>query len=151
MEDGPFNEGHQRDDDRRPAVVVDGELLPGQAAAFAAKFRLLRPSDAAAAAAGVLLVGGLLPVRAAVLRSLPALRCVVATSVGVDHIDLAECRRRGIAVANGGPAFAEDVADYAVGLLLDVLRGVSAGDRYVRRGSWGSDGDFPVGSRVSGL
>uniref|UniRef100_A0A803LQV6 D-isomer specific 2-hydroxyacid dehydrogenase catalytic domain-containing protein n=1 Tax=Chenopodium quinoa TaxID=63459 RepID=A0A803LQV6_CHEQI len=85
------------------------------------------------------------------LDCLPSLECVVAHSVGYDHIDLSECRRRGISVANVGDAFSDDVADCAVGLLIDVLRKVSAAHRFVRAGSWPEQVAFPLGSRVSGL
>ncbi|TVT97652.1 hypothetical protein EJB05_57102, partial [Eragrostis curvula] len=49
-------------------------------------------------------------VTADVICSLPALELVVASSVGVDHIDHAACRRRGIRVTNAGPAFSADYA-----------------------------------------
>lgn len=83
-----------------------------------------------------------------ILRLLPSLRLVVTTSAGLNHIDLSECRRLGIAVANAGEVFSEDVADMAVGLLIDLLRKVSAADRYVRQGLWVSKGDYPLGSKV---
>ncbi|RRT37577.1 hypothetical protein B296_00025029 [Ensete ventricosum] len=129
----------------RPPSSVFHEALSG-------RFQLLRPWESplpfdrflAAHAAGVraLLVIGPL------LDALPALRFVVTTSSGVNHIDLAECARRGIAVANAGAIFSMDVADYAVGLLIDVLRRVSASDRYVRGGLWPRAGDYPLGSKV---
>ncbi|XP_074321813.1 glyoxylate/hydroxypyruvate reductase HPR3-like [Silene latifolia] len=76
---------------------------------------------------------------------LPYLKCVVGSSVGTDHIDLAECCRRGISVANIADAFSTDVAEYAVGLLLDVLRRISAADRFVRVGSWPLCREIPLG------
>ncbi|KAK3429856.1 hypothetical protein EUGRSUZ_E01346 [Eucalyptus grandis] len=90
------------------------------------------------------------PVTAEMLRRLPGVRLVVTTSAGLEHIDVAECRRRGIAVANAGDAYSEDVADLAVGLLIDVLRKVSASDWYVRRGSWSGEGEFALGSKLGG-
>ena len=87
-------------------------------------------------------------VSADILRQMPALGLIVTTSMGLDHVDLAECRRRGVAVANAAGLFSEDVADAAVGMLLDVLRRVSAADRHVRRGLWPSSGDYPLGYRV---
>nr|GEY02490.1 glyoxylate/hydroxypyruvate reductase HPR3-like [Tanacetum cinerariifolium] len=69
-----------------------------------------------------------------------------AWRVGVDHIDLEECKRRGIRVTSAGDAFSEDGADYAVGLLLDVLRLLSASDRYVRTGLWPANGFYPLGN-----
>ena len=66
----------------------------------------------------------------------------------MDHIDLAECARRGVAVANSGTVYSTDVADHAVGLLIDVLRRVSAAERFVRRGLWPVQGDHPLGSKI---
>ncbi|CAA7039153.1 unnamed protein product [Microthlaspi erraticum] len=91
-----------------------------------------------------------LPVTAELLSLLPNLEIIICTSVGVDHIDLAECKRRGVAVTNAGDAFSEDVADSAVGLLISVLRRVPAADRYVRSGNWKKFGDYQLGSKVSG-
>ncbi|KAF5466921.1 hypothetical protein F2P56_016802 [Juglans regia] len=85
-----------------------------------------------------------------ILRLLPSLRLVVTTSTGLNHIDLSECRRLGIAVADAGEVFSEDVADMAVGLLIDLLRKVSAADRYVRQGLWAAKGDYPLGSKLGG-
>ena len=86
--------------------------------------------------------------REGVLRHLPALRCIVNTSAGTEHIDLAECRRRGIAVAYGGAVYSDDCADLTVGLLLDVLRKISAADRFVRSGAWETRRKYPLGNRV---
>ncbi|KFK43522.1 hypothetical protein AALP_AA1G136400 [Arabis alpina] len=92
----------------------------------------------------------LLPVTDELLSKLPSLQIIVLTSVGVDHIDFAACKRRGIVVTNAGNAFSEDVADTAVGLLISVLRRIPAADRYVRSGNWAKSGDFKLGSKVSG-
>ncbi|KAL6126043.1 hypothetical protein ACLB2K_074094 [Fragaria x ananassa] len=97
-----------------------------------------------------LLVRGYLKVNADILEQLPALKLVLTISVGVNHIDMAECRRRGISVANVGSAYSEDVADIAVGLYIDVLRKRSAADRYVRQGFWSSKGNYPLGSKLGG-
>ncbi|WOG91894.1 hypothetical protein DCAR_0311149 [Daucus carota subsp. sativus] len=63
-------------------------------------------------------------------------------------MDVAECHRRGVKVTNAGDAFSEDVADFAVGLLVDVLRRVSAVDRFVRVGLWPLNGDYPLDSKA---
>ncbi|XP_048322102.1 glyoxylate/hydroxypyruvate reductase HPR3-like [Ziziphus jujuba] len=89
-------------------------------------------------------------ITAQILQMLPSLRVIVTTSAGLDHVDLLECRRRGIAVANAGNVFSEDVADMAVGLLIDVLRKMSAADRYVRCGIWARNGDYHLGSKLRG-
>ncbi|KAK7851839.1 glyoxylate/hydroxypyruvate reductase HPR3 [Quercus suber] len=90
------------------------------------------------------------PISADIIRLLPSLSLVVTTSAGLNHIDLTECRNRGISIANAGEVFSEDVADLAVGLLIDVFRKVSASDRYVRHGLWATKGDYPLGSKLGG-
>lgn len=97
----------------------------------------------------VVIVYGIYTLTADTIRLLPSLELVVGTSVGVDHIDISECRIRGITVTNAGYAFAEDVADCAIALLIDVLRRVSAGDRYVRSGLWRLKGEYTLGSKVN--
>ncbi|KAL1198174.1 Glyoxylate/hydroxypyruvate reductase HPR3 [Cardamine amara subsp. amara] len=103
----------------------------------------------AASIRAIVSVGGL-SITSELISHLPSLQILVCTSVGVDHVDLAECKRRGIAVTNAGNAFSDDVADFAVGLLISVLRRIPAADRYVRSGNWENLGDFQLGSKVSG-
>ncbi|PRQ57733.1 putative oxidoreductase [Rosa chinensis] len=97
-----------------------------------------------------LLCRAVTPVNADLLQMLPALKLVVTVSTGANHVDKAECRRRGIAVANARNVYSEDVADIAVGLFIDVNRRISAADWYVRRGLWSSKGDYPLGSKIGG-
>jgi hydroxypyruvate reductase 2 len=87
-------------------------------------------------------------VDAAFLDAVPSLRCVFSTATGLDHIDLCECARRGVAVANSGTVYSTDVADHAVGMLVDVLRRVSAAERFLRRGLWPLRGHYPLGTKV---
>uniref|UniRef100_A0A7N0UQP1 D-isomer specific 2-hydroxyacid dehydrogenase NAD-binding domain-containing protein n=1 Tax=Kalanchoe fedtschenkoi TaxID=63787 RepID=A0A7N0UQP1_KALFE len=84
------------------------------------------------------------------VSKLPSLELIVTTSAGLNLIDLSECCRRRIAVANTGEIFSADCADLAVGLLIDVLRKVTSGDRFVRAGAWPSKGAFPLGSKLGG-
>ncbi|KAI3713372.1 hypothetical protein L1987_71949 [Smallanthus sonchifolius] len=100
--------------------------------------------------ARVVIVLGTSPLKTEHLDQYPSVECVVATSAGVDHIDLAECRRRNIRVTSAGSAFSEDGADYAVGLLMDVLLRVSAADRFVRAGLWPVKGHYPLGNKLGG-
>jgi hydroxypyruvate reductase 2 len=138
--------------DESPLVLLAQPLFPDFAAALAGRYRFVLAADAdeaTAAGARVLLVPGLAPVTAEHLGRLPALELVAGTSVGVDHVDLDVCRRRGLSVTNAGPAFAVDSADYAVGLVVAVLRRLSAADAYVRRGRWAAEGDYPLATKVS--
>ena len=50
------------------------------------------------------------------------------------NVDYAACFARGIRVAVASPAFARPVAEFALALALDLLRGVTRADRAFRRG-----------------
>lgn len=86
---------------------------------------------------------------AGTLRALPALRAVASFGVGMDQVDLAAVAAAGVSVSNTPGVLHDCTADIAFGLLIDVARGLSAGDRYVRRGAW-PQAPFALGRRVSG-
>lgn len=56
-------------------------------------------------------------------------------SVGLDKIDLAKCKEKGIRVANTPDVLTDDVTDLAIGLILAVLRRICKSNRYVRSGN----------------
>jgi phosphoglycerate dehydrogenase-like enzyme len=89
-----------------------------------------------AGGAVALLIGGYLPVTAALLDALPTLRIVATMSVGVDTVDVAAARERGIWVANVPGAATEEVAVHAFAMGLSLLRGLPFLDRAVRAGGW---------------
>lgn len=76
----------------------------------------------------------------------PQLRGVCNFAVGVDNFDLAECRRRGVAVTNTPDAVTEGTANIALALMLAAARRVGEGDRFVRAGRFEKQGNiFPTG------
>ncbi len=81
-------------------------------------------------------IAGTGPVTDAHLAAAPRLRVVARYGVGVDAVDLAAAARRGVLVTNTPGANSGAVADHTIALLLAALRGVAAGDKRVRRGSW---------------
>jgi lactate dehydrogenase-like 2-hydroxyacid dehydrogenase len=83
------------------------------------------------------------------LQALPALGIVSINGVGVDKVDLALARSRGVRVTTTPGLLTEDVADLAVGLVIGLLREIPAGDAYVRAGAW-RNGDRPLARKVSG-
>ncbi len=84
------------------------------------------------------------------MQALPNLGAVINFGVGYDTTDVAQAVRRGITVSNTPDVLNDCVADTAVALYLDVLRRVSAADRFVRRGDWLSKGNFPLATKASG-
>jgi lactate dehydrogenase-like 2-hydroxyacid dehydrogenase len=73
---------------------------------------------------------------AELIDSLPHLEIVSSFSVGLDKIDLAKCKEKGIRVTNTPDVLTEDVADLAIGLMIATLRRLCECDRYVRSGNW---------------
>ncbi|KAK9056225.1 hypothetical protein SSX86_027315 [Deinandra increscens subsp. villosa] len=139
---------------RPPPVFTVNEQL------FSNRFQILKAYDsplsthdflqAEAQSVKAVLCSGMSPITADVLRDLPALQFVVSATTGVNHIDMAECRRRGIRVAKVGDVFSDDVADVAVGLLVDVMRRISGGDKFVRGGRWPVTDQYSLGLKLGG-
>ncbi len=98
----------------------------------------------------VAVVGGGAPVGAAEMDALPDLRAIVNFGVGYDNVDLVEATRRGVVVSNTPDVLTDAVADLAVVLVVDVLRGVTAADRFVRSGAWGRGEKLPLTRDVRG-
>lgn len=93
--------------------------------------------------------GGHLGCPSELMQALPALGVIAVNGVGLDKVDLALARSRGIAVGNTPGVLTEDVADLAVGLVIALLRAIPAGDVHVRSGAW-ERGDRPLARKVSG-
>jgi lactate dehydrogenase-like 2-hydroxyacid dehydrogenase len=86
---------------------------------------------------------------AALMDKLPSLKVISSFGVGFDKVDVAAAYKRGIMVGYTPNVLNDCVADIAWGLLIDVSRGISASDRYVRRGEW-PKANYPLQTRVSG-
>jgi glyoxylate reductase len=69
-------------------------------------------------------------------RAGPQLNVVSNYGVGVDHIDVAACTRRGIAVGNTPGVLTETTADFAFALLMAAARRIPEGYDYVRQDQW---------------
>jgi lactate dehydrogenase-like 2-hydroxyacid dehydrogenase len=80
-----------------------------------------------------------------------AVRLLCNYGVGVDHIDLDACRRRGIMVTNTPDILTESTAELAILLMLMVARRAGEGERELRAGAWtGSRPTHMIGTQVSG-
>jgi lactate dehydrogenase-like 2-hydroxyacid dehydrogenase len=86
---------------------------------------------------------------AELLQALPNLEFITVFGVGVDAVDVAGAKARGIPVTITSGVLHEDVADLAFALMLGIARQIPAGDSFVRSGKWASIG-FPVLPRLYG-
>ena len=89
---------------------------------------------------------------AEVIGRLPdSLKAICNFSVGVDHVDLAAAKAKGIVVTNTPDVLSDATAEIAILLLLGAARRASEGDRLVRSGGWTLwSPAFMVGSQVTG-
>ncbi|MCJ2082040.1 hydroxyacid dehydrogenase [Methylobacterium sp. J-090] len=97
-----------------------------------------RPADLMAALAGAdaLVVRNRTQVNAALLAAAPDLKVVGRLGVGLDNIDLAACRARGIAVYPATGANDVAVAEYVIGTAMLLLRGAYGATDAVAAGTW---------------
>jgi hydroxypyruvate reductase len=88
-------------------------------------------------------------VDAELMDALPKTEIIATQSVGVDHIDVAAAKARGIAVTNTPDVLTDDVADLGMALVLAVARRLVVGDRHVRQGKW-LEANLPLATKVGG-
>ena len=79
------------------------------------------------------------------------LKLIASFGTGVDHIDLAAAKARGITVTNTPGVLTEDTADMVMALMLAVPRRIAEGDRLTRSGEWtGWAPTRMLGHRING-
>ncbi|GBN00292.1 Glyoxylate reductase [Araneus ventricosus] len=67
----------------------------------------------------------------------PQLKVVATISLGFEHIDVQECKKRGIQVCNAAnPISVSVVAEFTIGLLLAVSRKIVKAAGAIQRGEW---------------
>jgi glyoxylate reductase len=66
----------------------------------------------------------------------PRLKLIANYGAGVNHIDLAAAKAKGIMVTNTPGVFTDDTADLTMALILNVPRRLGEGHRMMRSGEW---------------
>lgn len=79
---------------------------------------------------------------AAMLARFPNLKVIGNFGVGYDSIDVVTAAKRGIVVTNTPDVLSEEVADTALGLLLNTVREFARAEAYLRAGDWATKGDY---------
>ena len=126
-----------------PDVLLVGPLRPVLAKGFA-DFAVHKPGDAALAHIRAMAVSA--PVQSiddALLATLPKLQIISSFGVGYDHIDANAAAKRRIVVTHTPDVLTEEVADTAIGLLLNTVRELPQSERYLRAGKW-PEGNYPL-------
>lgn len=83
------------------------------------------------------------------LERMPNVGLIATCGVGYDQIPLAAAKERGIIVTNTPDIVNQPVAELTVGLILSLLRKISAADSFVKSGAWAHD-NFPMGEVLAG-
>jgi lactate dehydrogenase-like 2-hydroxyacid dehydrogenase len=139
-------------------VALVGRLSSELERALAERFEVCQlgdsPDPAAipgeASEARVLVTGGSQGASRALMDSLRRLELIAVHGVGLDKVDLAHAREKGIKVSTTPDVLTDDVADLAVGLVFAVLRRIASNDRFVRARQW-EQGEHPLlARRVTG-
>jgi hydroxypyruvate reductase len=142
----------------RPELLIVTPIYPPTLAALEREYTVHKPwlaadpnallAEVSAHVRGVVTVGsiGLAPGR---IESLPRLEIIGCFGTPRKTVDLAAAKARGVVVTNTPDSITEAVADLAIGLLIAVMRGICATDRFVRAGKW-LDELPPMGADLGG-
>ncbi len=131
----------------RPCLSVTRKLLPAVEARMAQLFDARfndrdEPMDQAALIAATADCDVLVPtvtdsIGADIINAAPPrLKLIANYGAGVDHIDLAAAKAKGIIVTNTPGVFTDDTADLTMALILNVPRRLGEGHRLMRSGEW---------------
>lgn len=92
------------------------------------------------------------PLPGEVIRADKNLQFISVAFVGIDHIDINACKEKGVGISNTGGYCDDAVAELAIGLTLDCLRNISAGDAAVKAG-YGKQGlqGHELAGRTAGI
>jgi glyoxylate reductase len=86
-----------------------------------------------------------------VLEAGSDLKVVANVAVGLNNVDLAAARERGVVVTNTPGVLSEATADLTWSLILGITRRIVEGDRLVRAGGWkGWSFEFMLGTDLRG-
>ncbi len=82
------------------------------------------------------LIAGTEPITEKVMSKAKCLRLISRVGIGLDSVDLAAAKRRGVRVSYTPDAPAPAVAELTIGLMLSLLRSVHVANSQMHRGEW---------------
>jgi len=143
----------------KPTILIDTPVLAGLKPRLSRDYEVLtlwdQPDfDAFAAGPGQsvrVIFGGFGKIDREMVEKLPNLGLIARIGTGYESIDLPHARAHGVKVSNTPGVNADDVADVALALLLDVVRGILDGDRLVRSGEWTNENRGGARASMKGL
>lgn len=99
--------------------------------------RRLKATEVAGVIAGFpVVIAGTETINAEAMAASPGLKAICRVGIGLDSVDLLAARKLGIAVSYTPDGPSPAVAELTVGLIVDLLRGVTRVDHQFRQGGW---------------
>lgn len=133
----------------KPRLLIPDRILPGPLERAREMFELV--DSLADSPHGVLATPNVQVDDQFLAAAGPSLKIVANYAVGVDNIDLVAAATRGIIVTNTPDVLTAATAEFAVGLMLALVRRIAEGDRMLRaRTEWKFSLDFMLAEGLEG-
>lgn len=132
------------------AVLIPGKLHEHAVARTEETFRTIRIERAdpalvtAEMASEVRGMAAMTVVNKAFIDALPNLEIIANFGVGYDAVDARHAAARNVMVSNTPDVLTEEVADTALGLLINTVRELPKAENWLRQGRWVKEGPFPL-------
>lgn len=135
-------------DSSAPTILIPGQMHLRVVERLGAAFPLVKLAEGDSALltadmkANVRGIASMGRVDAAFIDALPKLEIIANFGVGYDAVDARHAGQRGVMVTNTPDVLTEEVADTAVGLLINTVRELPRAEAWLREGRWGRDGNY---------
>lgn len=97
------------------------------------------------------IIVGLEPINKEVLDKCPNLKIISKYGVGLNNIDLDECKKRDISIGWTGGVNKLSVAEMALGFMLMLSRNLFMTSNELKRGTWNKSGGFQLSGKTVGI
>ena len=97
------------------------------------------------------IIVGLEPINVEVLAKCPNLKIISKYGVGLNNIDLEECKKRDIAIGWTGGVNKLSVAEMALGMMLMFSRNLYITSNELKNGIWNKAGGFQLSGKTVGI
>ena len=94
---------------------------------------------------------GLEPMNKEVLDQLPRLKIISKYGVGLNNVDLEECKRKNIAIGWSGGVNKLSVAEMALGFMLMFSRNLFITTNQLKNATWNKSGGFQLSGKTVGI
>ncbi len=132
------------------AILVPGRLHEHAVERISGQFRIvpIKAADVGLLSAGDIAairgIASMTTIDAALIDALPNLEIIANFGVGYDAVDAKHAAKKSVMVSNTPDVLTEEVADTALGLLINTVRELPKAEAWLRAGKWESQGGYPL-------